>query len=124
MSASKPYSELISDDPREDASVSEVWAEWKRFHSLSKEHGGLLTTGQAARLLEVSTGQIAGMITRGRMTRFHVLGVNMVPAPEVALFRKQRDSGELPVGGRGHKAVSLSEVLSEVRDGIDTISGK
>ena len=111
--------ELISDDPRCDATSAEIIGEWKRFRQLSKEHGGLLTTGQAGKLLGVPPGQISTWILRGRFTSFKVLGARMVPAPEVVALLKQRKSEDLSQGGRGHKSPSLAELARTMWDDLN-----
>lgn len=111
--------ELISDDPRCEASTAEILGEWKRFRQLSKDHGGLLTTGQAGKLLGVPPGQISTWILRGRFTSFKVLGARMVPAPEVVALLKERQSEDLSQGGRGLKAPSLSELARAMWADLD-----
>ena len=100
--------ELITDDPRCDGSFADDLREWKRFLQLSREHGGLLTSGQAAKLLDVSTGQVGVWCSRGRLTSFLILGARMVAAPEVLLLRQERDLEIRQSGGRGIKAPSLA----------------
>jgi hypothetical protein len=111
--------ELISDDPRCEASTAEILGEWKRFRDLSKEHGGLLTSGQAARLLGVSPGQVGSWILRGRFTSFKVLGARMVPAPEVIALLKERQEEDPHLGGRGQKAPSLAELARAMWDDLN-----
>lgn len=102
--------ELIDDDPRCEASTSEILGEWKRFRQLSKEHGGLLTSSQAAKILDVSNAQMGTWRARGRITGFVILGTCMVPAPEVLALLKERQEGIRQSGGRGMKAPSLAEL--------------
>lgn len=111
--------ELISDDPRCEASTAEILGEWKRFRELSKEHGGLLTTGQAGKLLGVPPGQISTWILRGRFTSFKVLGARMVPAPEVIALLKERQKEDPHLGGRGQKAPSLAELARTMWDDLN-----
>ena len=107
------HPELISDDPRCESPVAGVYLEWKRFRELSKEYGGLLTTGQAAKLLDVTTSYLSTMISRGRFTRFTVLGSSMIPAPEIILFAKQRAEGSFRAGGRANQSVSLGDLVNQ-----------
>lgn len=103
--------ELITDDPRCGESVSDVLREWKRFRQLCKEHGGLMTSGQAAKIIGVPPGQISVWCSRGRLTSFEVLGARMVAAPEVlALYKERAEEGIRNGAGRGVKAPSLAEL--------------
>jgi hypothetical protein len=111
--------ELITDDPRCGESVSDVLREWKRYRQLCKEHGGLLTTGQAAKILDVASGQVSSWCHRGRLPSFDVLGARMIPAPEVLMLYKERtEEGVRTAGGRGVKAPSLSELARACWDDL------
>jgi predicted GNAT superfamily acetyltransferase len=110
MDLTAEQAELISDDPRRKASSS-PFAALADFFRASREMHGLLTQAQAALLLGVSPGQVGSWVKRGRLSSHVVGGVRMVGGGEVAALLKERQS-ELPVGGRGHKAPSLSELVA------------
>jgi len=109
VSAARP--ELISDDPRRAPSFADDLAELQTYFDLTREHGELLTSSQAALILGVTTGQIATWRARGRITSFLVLGVPMVPASEVAALYRERAASISHRGGRGVKAPSLAALV-------------
>lgn len=111
--------ELITDDPRCEASVSDIFSEWKEYRRVGKECGGLLTTGQAAKILGVSTGQMSVWCSRDRLPSFEFLGVRMVPAPQVLALYKERTEEGVRTGGRGHKAPSLAELAKACWDDVN-----
>lgn len=102
--------ELITDDPRCDGSFAEDLRELKRFWDLSREHGGLLTCSQAAKILDVTSSHVSAWRHQGRLSSFEVLGTRMLPAGEVMGLRRERDQGIRHAGGRGLKAPSLVEL--------------
>lgn len=109
-------SELITDDPRCEGSFSDDWKELRRFWELSREHHGLLSTGQAAKILNIPSGHVSALRSNGRLSSFVVLGSRMVSASEVMALRKERDEGVRHAGGRGLKAPSLVELAKSVMD--------
>lgn len=103
--------DLITDDPRCEEKGPKAIQEWRRFRSLQKEHGNLLTSGQAARILDVSNNQISTWIGRQRFTSFLVMGARMIPAAEViALYKERTEEGIRTGSGQGRKAPSLAEM--------------
>lgn len=120
MSVAVLQPELISDDPRCEDSQG-IMADVREFVAASREFGGLLTSGQAAKILDVSSGQVSSWALRGRLRSKMVLGVRMVSAGEVLALRRERSSGVLQTGGRGHKAASLSDLVSAAWDDIEPL---
>lgn len=121
MIAATVQPELITDDPRCYTEFRGVVVELKEFLKVSREMGGLLTTGQAAAILNVSPGSVRSWVFRGRLTSARVLGVVMVSAPEVLAFHRQRLLEGVSVGGRGHKAASIRDMVSEAWKDIDPL---
>lgn len=113
--------ELISDDPRRETESTGVVSDLREFLKASRELGGLLTTGQAAAVLNVAPGAVRSWVVRGRLKSARVLGVVMVSAPEVLAFHRQRVCEGVSVGGRGHKAASLSDLVSAAWQDIDPL---
>ena len=102
------HPELISDDPRVSLPhVSDV----RRLREAAEEHGQLITTGQAARILDCSTGQVGVWTNRGKFTRVEALGGVMVPLAEVLAYKSLRDSGGALGGGRGHRGLAGPALL-------------
>lgn len=112
--------DLITDDPRVDDSGPNAIKEFKRFRALQKEHGNLLTVSQAARILEVSSGQVSVWVSRQRFTSFVCLGATMIPAAEVVALYKERTEQGIRVGGRNAKAPSLAELAKLMWQDLDT----
>lgn len=102
--------EFAIDDPRHESQG--IMADIREFMDASRECGGLLTVGQAAKILDVSPGHISTWAGRGRIKAKVVLGVRMVSAGEVLALKKERDSEGIRTGGRGRKAASLADLVS------------
>lgn len=111
--------DLITDDPRREVASSGVVADLRDFIRAQRELRGLLTAGQAAKILGVHSSSIGVWVRRGRLTARDVLGVQMVSAAEVLAMHRQRTSEGLPTGGRGCKAPSLGELADEAWRDID-----
>lgn len=112
--------ELISDDPRCEASQGIV-ADIREFIAASKECGGLLTVGQAAKILGVSSSQVSVWAARGRIKAKVVIGVRMVSAKEVLALHRERLSEGVKVGRRPAGAASLSDMVSAAWQDIDPV---
>lgn len=110
-------SDLITGDPRREVRKTAL-AEIRDYIRASREQGGLITQGQAARLLEVSGGQVGVWLRRGRLTSFDVAGLKMVSAAEIMVLMKDRQAGRIPGPGRGLKAPSLSDFVSDALNGV------
>jgi hypothetical protein len=115
--------ELISDDPRCDAPRG-VIADIKEFLAASKECGGLLTVGQAGKILGVSSSQVSVWASRGRIKAKVVLGVRMVSAQEVLALYRERLSEGVKVGRRPAYAATLSDMVAAAWEDIDPSSSK
>lgn len=113
--------ELISDDPRRETESTGVLADLRAFLTATRELGGLLTAGQAAKILGVHSSSIGVWVRRGRLTARDVLGVQMVSAPEVLALHRQRLAEGVAPGGRGHKAPSLRAMAEEAWRDIDPL---
>jgi len=111
--------ELISDDPRRETESSGVIADLREFVKASRELRGLLTVGQAARILDCHASAINVWIRRGRLQCREVVGVRMVSAAEILVMHRQRLSDEKQAGGRGVKAPSLSALAEDAWRDID-----
>lgn len=116
--AAVAQAELISDDPRCEVSQG-VMADVREFVQASREFHGLLTPGQACKILDVSSGQMSVWLRRGRLRSKVVLGVRMVSAGEVMALHKQRTQEGVRVGGR--KAASLADVAAAAWEDIDPL---
>lgn len=82
------------------------------FSVLSIVHDGLMTSGQAARVIGVPLGTIGTWIARGRFTVMHVLGATMLPQQEVAAMRFwYREASATAARGRGQKAPTAAELV-------------
>lgn len=111
MPATAQQYDLITDDPRCEENGPKAIQEFRRFRDLQKEHGNLLTTGQAARIIGVPTSQIGAWVGRQRFTSFLVMGARMIPAAEViALYKERTEEGIRTGAGQGSKAPSLAEM--------------
>jgi len=121
VSAAVIQPELISDDPRRDAESTGVLADLRAFVQASRELGGLLTSGQAAKILGVQSAAVGVWVRRGRLSARDVLGVQMVSAPEVLALHRQRFAEGVAPGGRGNKAPSLSVLAAEAWRDIDPL---
>jgi hypothetical protein len=120
MSASLLQADLITDDPRCE-SPQGIMEDIREFVRASKECNGLLTVGQASKILDVGSNQISVWAARGRIKSRVVLGVRMVSAGEVVALRRERAEGVVPVGGRGNKAASLADMVAEAWKDIDPL---
>jgi len=110
--------DMFPDLPAGDSTCG-VFAELREFWRASQELGGLLTQTQAARILDVPTGQLCTWVRRGRLTSREVAGVRMVSALEVLVLRRERDAKDRHVGGRALKAPSLAELAAAARADMD-----
>lgn len=110
--------ELISDDPRSEASTSTD--SLREFFIAQREMRGLLTQAQAALILGVHRGQIGSWVVRGRLSSRVVAGVRMVGGGEVAALLRERQVEIRSSGGRGIKAPSLTELVDAAMDDIWT----
>lgn len=111
--------EFLLDDARDESKSSGIVADLKEFVRAQRELGGLLTAGQAAKILGCNSGSINVWVRRGRLTARTILGVQMVSAPEVLAMHRQRAAEGLSTGGRGVKAPSLSVLAAEAWRDID-----
>ena len=112
--------DLITDDPRDDAPQG-VMADLREFVQASRECQGLLTPGQAAKILDVTSGQVSVWVARGRIKSKVVLGVKMLSAGEVLALYRERQQEIRASGGRGIKAPSLSALASSAWEDIDPL---
>ena len=102
--------ELISDDPR--CPGSEAVADVQLLCESVEEHGPLISTGQAARVLGCSAQQVGVWTKRGKFTRVAVLGGVMVPVAEIEAYKRLRDSGGLvSAKGKNGRTVSVAEMM-------------
>jgi hypothetical protein len=108
--------DLISDDPRRE---SGIFDELLDFVRASKEHRGLITMTQAARLLGVTAGQVSVWVSRGRLSIVTMMGVKMVSAGETLALMNERRAGEVRKGGRGNKAPDLADFASAAWDDLE-----
>ena len=120
MRATAEQFDLITDDPRVDDAGPKAIGEFKRFRQLQKEYGNLLTPSQAARILDVSSGQISVWVSRQRFTSFVCLGTTMIPASEVLALYKERTEEGIRSGGRGKQAPSLAELAKLMWNDLET----
>lgn len=116
MSVGSAQFELFTDDPRIERKGG-IIAEFRQFYRASQEMRGLLTTGQASKVLGVNSGMVSQWVAKGRLSSVVIADVKMVSAAEVlALYRERAEEG-CYVGGRGHKAPSLRDMAeSAYRD--------
>lgn len=96
-------------------------ADLREFVTASKECNGLLTPKQAAKLLDVPSGQISVWCARQRLKSVVVLGVKMVSAGEVLALYRERSSEGVRTGGRGMKAPSLVDMVSAAWEDIEPL---
>ena len=94
-------------------------ADVREFIQATKELHGLLTPGQACKILDVSTGQMSVWTRRGRISSKMILGVRMVSAGEVMALLRERNQEAVRAGGRGVKAPSLSALAASAWEDID-----
>lgn len=113
--------DLISDDPRCDASSQGIMADIREFVSASRECGGLLTVGQASKVLGVPSNQVSVWAARGRIKARVVLGVRMVSAGETLALLRERNAEGIKVGRRPASAASLSDMVSSAWEDIDPL---
>lgn len=123
MAVAASQIELINDDPRCEP-VAGVLSEVREFVKISKEWKGLLTVGQAARILQVSTGQMSVWCARQRIKSKVIAGVKMVSAGEVVALQRERASEAPAKGGRGIKAASLADMVEAAWEDIDPLGFK
>ncbi len=94
--------ELPLNDTRKPApkvgSVAWTVAEWKRFHALSKEHGGLTNPAFAAVAIGVSRQRVHQLINTGHLRSFEVLGKPYVCCNDVEEFAKLERSNTYRYG--------------------------
>jgi len=81
----------------------------------------LITVSQAAKILDVTSGQVSTWAGRGRIKAKVVLGVRMVSAGEVLALRRERASEGVRTGGRGMKAASLADMVSAAWEDIEPL---
>lgn len=103
------HPELISDDPR--CAASQTANDLQRLYAAIEDHGPLISTGQAAKVLDWSCQQVAVYAKRGKFTRIQVLGGVMVPVHEIRAYKRMKEAGALPHAGRGHRRVPMSELM-------------
>lgn len=113
--------ELISDDPRCEAAPGLV-SEIRDFIVASKECGGLLTVGQASKILGVPSNQVSVWAARGRIKAKVVLGVRMVSAKEVLALHRERAADGVKVGRRPVGAASLADMAVAAWHDIDPLA--
>lgn len=108
MAAEHP--ELISDDPRCEGSADV--ADVQTLREAAAEHGVLISSAQAAKVLGCTSGQMRVWTQRGKFTRIEGLGGVMVPLAEVEAYKRLRDSGELVQSkGRNGRTVPVAEMM-------------
>ena len=122
VSAAVLQSELTLEDPRREVESSGVIDDLREFVRASRELRGLLTVGQAARILNCDPSAINVWIRRGRLQCREIVGVRMVSAAEILVMHRQRLSEERQSGGRGHKAPSLAAMAAEAWRDIDPLA--
>lgn len=110
--------DLITDDPRCEPSGG-ILDDVRQFIAASREHKGLLTLGQAAKILDVGSNQVSVWVARQRLKSVVVLGVKMVSAGEVVALHRERLLEGPAKGGRGHRVANLSDMVSAAWQDID-----
>jgi hypothetical protein len=110
--------ELISDDPRVEPSQG-VMSDVREFIQATRDLHGLLTPGQACKILNLSTGQMSVWTRRGRISSKVILGVRMVSAGEVMALLRERNAEEIKAGRRPLGSPSLSDLASSAWEEID-----
>lgn len=119
MSVAITQYDLITDDPRVE--FVGVRAGIHEFIQSSKDLGGLLTPTQAAKILDVTSGQISVWAARGRIRSKVVLDVKMVSASDVLALHKERTEEGIRTGGRGMKAPSLADMAKAAWNDIEVM---
>lgn len=112
--------DLITDDPRCEATQG-IMADIREFVQASRECGGLLTMGQAAKILDVGANQVSVWVARGRIKSKVVLGVKMVSAGEVLAFYRERAANGTKPGPRGLSAPLLADLVSTAWEDIEPL---
>ena len=108
MAADHP--ELISNDPRCEG-AGDV-ADVQTLRAAADEHGVLITSAQASRVLGCTSGQMRVWTQRGKFTRIEGLGGVMVPLSEIEAYKRLRDSGRLvEEKGKHGRTVPVSEMM-------------
>jgi hypothetical protein len=103
--------ELPIKDERSPA-VSDIFGEVREFRRVSMEEGGLITAGQAALVLGVSSSHVSAWRLNGRLSGWKFLGTPFVSAAEVMALAKERAEIGPRKGGQGVKAPSLRELVA------------
>lgn len=103
--------ELIEDDPRSESESGSTRGMLQQWRNARAEHGELISRAFGAALLGVSAGQVAVWCSRGRLTNIECGIYKTVALDEVIALRQERIDKELPVGGKGKKLPSMSEVI-------------
>jgi len=119
MDITAEQADLITDDPRCEASVGV--SDLREYWNATRDLHGLITQSQAARILGVQSGQIGNWTSRGRLSSRVVAGVRMVSAGEVAALLKERQTEIRRAGGRGVKAPSLAGLVEDAMKDMDRI---
>jgi hypothetical protein len=109
MDITAEQADLITDDPR--CATSAAVSDFREYWNATRDLHGLLTQTQAARILNVKSGQVCTWVRRGRLTSRVVAGVRMVSAGEVLALVKERQKEIRHAGGQGVKAPSLSDLV-------------
>lgn len=112
--------ELITDDPRIEGSQG-IMADIREFVQASRECHGLLTMGQAAKILDVGANQVSVWVARGRIKSKFVLGVKMVSASEVLALYRERAAEGVKKGPRGLSAPLLADLAASAWQDIDPL---
>ena len=113
--------DLITNDPRCEAPKG-IMAEIREFMEASRECGGLMTVGQAAKVLNVTSSQVSVWAARGRIKAKVVVGVRMVSAGETLALLKERNAEGVKLGRRPiGKPASLADMVSSAWGDIDPI---
>jgi hypothetical protein len=115
--------EFALDDPRNESKSVGIVAELREFVQASRDMRGLLTVGQASKILNVTGQSINVWIRRGRLQCREVVGVRMVSAAEILALYRQLNSEDKQAGGRGIKAPSLRVLAEEAWRDIDPSAG-
>ena len=69
-------------------------ARLRAYQKDAKNNGGLITKGQAAALLELSTGRVSQLLNQGLLLEFEHFGKKLVSANQCeALHRAKREGG-------------------------------
>jgi hypothetical protein len=78
----------LNDDRIEFPEGSAGWKreQCKKFHQLSKKHGGLTTPWLASLVLCLSHQRIAQLVAAGRIPSYDILGKKMIPCDHLEHF--------------------------------------